>query len=35
MDKIKDEIRKEDIRKGIFILVGDMPKLEPKVAVEN
>lgn len=35
MDKMKDEIRKEDIQKGIFIPVGDMPEVKPKVAVEN
>lgn len=29
---MKDEIRKEDIKKGIFIPVGDMPELEPKKA---
>ena len=32
MDKMKDEIRKEDIQKGIFIPVGDMPELKPKKA---
>ena len=33
MDKMKDEIRKEDIQKGIFIPVGDMPELEPKTVI--
>ena len=32
MDKMKNEIRKEDIQKGIFIPVGDIPELEPKKA---
>lgn len=31
---MKDEIRKEDIKKGIFIPVADMPTLEPKKAVK-
>ena len=33
MDKMKDEIRQEDIEKGIFIPVADLPELEPKKAV--
>lgn len=32
MDKAKDEIRKEDIKKGIFIPVGDMAESKPKIA---
>ena len=30
--KLKDEIRKEDIEKGIFIPVANMPELTPKKA---
>lgn len=33
MDSMKDEIRKEDIRKGIFIPVADMPAAQPKKVV--
>lgn len=29
---MKDEIRKEDIEKGIFIPVANMPELKPKKA---
>lgn len=32
ISKMKDEIRKEDIQKGIFIPVSDLPVLEPKKA---
>lgn len=33
ISKMKDEIRKEDIEKGIFIPVANMPELKPKKAV--
>lgn len=33
ISKMKDEIRKEDIEKGIFIPVANMPELKPKKVV--
>ena len=32
MDKAKDEIKQEDIKKGVFIPVADIPSVEPKKA---
>ena len=35
MDKAKDKIRKEDIKKRIFVPVSEMPVLTPKKAVRE
>ena len=35
MDAKKNALRAEDIAKGVFIPVSNMPKLEPKIAPQK